>query len=124
MLFDPQFLARLEDLALVARRRRAGAGAGQAGGRKLGDGLEFADHREYVPGDELRYLDWHAYARLGRLFIRMFHQHTDRVVHILIDCSASMESGAGEGRAGTAPSKFDHARRIAAALAYLALNNL
>jgi uncharacterized protein (DUF58 family) len=141
-LFDPNFLAGLEYLALVARRRQAGAQSGGAAGRKLGDGLEFADHRDYVFGDEPRYIDWPAYGRLGRLFVRLFHQHTDQIVHVLVDGSASMVAGAGEhspvpipaeGRrretaepAAMSPgaSKFDAARRIAAALAYLALNNL
>jgi len=126
-LFDPHFLARLESLALTARRQRSGNRSGQAVGRKLGDGLEFADHREYTPGDELRHLDWHAYGRLGRLFIRRFHQHTDRVIHLLVDASASMRTGEGEiaasGEAPASCSKFDLARRIAAALAFLALNN-
>jgi uncharacterized protein (DUF58 family) len=126
-LFGPDFLARLEHLALTARRSRASAGGAGAVGRRIGDGLEFADHREYVAGDELRYLDWAAFGRLERLFVRRFHQHSDRVVHVLVDASASMGLGVGErsapGRAA-GPSKFDAARRIAAALAYLALNNL
>jgi uncharacterized protein (DUF58 family) len=110
-LFGDTFLSRLEGLALLAKRERGGAGAGGHAGRKIGDGLEFADHREYVPGDELRYLDWPAYARTGKLYVRRFHSHTDRVVHVLADASASMRG-----------AKFDAARRIAAAMAYLALN--
>lgn len=112
-LFGPDFLAGLEAVALAARRQGASSSSGGRAGRRLGDGLEFADHREYVPGDELRTLDWPAYARLGKLFVRQFHQHDDRVVHVLVDASASM-----------AGAKFDTARRRAAVLAYLALANL
>jgi uncharacterized protein (DUF58 family) len=72
----------------------------------------FADHRPYVPGDDLRFLDWHLYGRLDALWIRLFEEEEDRVVQCLVDCSSSME---GE--------KLDHARKLSAALAFVALGH-
>jgi uncharacterized protein (DUF58 family) len=116
-LFDEEFLARLQRLGLIAKRMPAASSAsGQRRGRRLGDGLEFADHRAYAPGDDLRFLDWPYYARMERLLLRMFHEHSEGAVTLLVDCSASM--GLGD------LSKFDYARRTAAALAYVAMVGL
>jgi len=112
-LFDAPFLALLERLHLLAKRLAGGAAAGQRRARRLGDGLEFADHRDYAPGDDIRFIDWPYYARMEKILLRLFHEHNDAEVTILLDCSASM---AGE--------KFTYARRTAAALAYVAMGGL
>ena len=116
-LFDDEFLRRLQQLGLIAKRIAASSAAsGQRRGRRVGDGLEFADHRPYAPGDDLRFLDWPYYARMERMLLRLFHEHSEGAVGILLDCSASMSLGA--------PPKFDYARRTAAALAYVAMCGL
>jgi len=114
--FDEAFLARLEHLHLMAKRTaRPTSGARRS--RTIGDGLEFADHRAYAPGDDPRFIDWPYYARMDKLLLRMFHQHSDAEVSILLDVSASM-APAGKSE------KFDYARKTAAALAYVAMGSL
>ncbi len=115
--FDADFLARLEGLHLIAKRLAGRVGAGQRRSQRLGDGLEFADHRDYVPGDDIRYIDWPYYGRMDKLLLRLFHEHSEGAVTIMLDCSASM------GPAGEA-GKFDYARKVAAALAYVAMGSL
>ena len=117
-LFDSAFLAKLEQLHLLARRLFRGEQRAERRSRQLGSSLEFADYREYSAGDELRAIDWPAYARLERLFVKLYEQEQDLAVSFLVDTSASMRwRSAGF-------SKFDTARRITAALAYIALANL
>jgi len=116
-LFDDDFLRRLRRLGLIAKRlRSSSAGGGQRRSRRLGDGLEFADHRDYSPGDDIRFLDWPYFARMERLLVRLFHEHSEGAVTILVDASASMDLGE--------VNKFDYARRTAAALAYVAMAGL
>jgi uncharacterized protein (DUF58 family) len=116
-LFDEDFLRRLQQLAVIAKRVPAtSAAGGQRRSRRLGDGLEFADYRGYAPGDDLRFLDWPYYARMERLLIRLFHEHSEGAVSILLDSSASMAVGA--------PAKFDYARQAAAALAFVSMAGL
>ncbi len=116
-LFDDEFLRRLQRLGLIAKRMPAAASvAGQRRSRRLGDGLEFADHRAYAPGDDIRFLDWPYYARMERLLLRLFHEHSEGTVSILLDGSASMKLGE--------ICKFDYARRTAAALSYVAMSSL
>ncbi|HEX5272976.1 MAG TPA: DUF58 domain-containing protein [Gemmataceae bacterium] len=115
-LFDAAFLARLEYLALVSRRVFAGALLARRRTRKLGSGVEFADHRAYAPSDDFRYLDWALYARTDQLLLKRFSEEEDLYVYLLLDGSRSMALGE--------PPKFDHARRLAAALAYVALDDL
>lgn len=117
-LFDSGFLAKLEQLHLLARRLFRGEQRAERRSRQLGSSLEFADYREYSAGDELRAIDWPAYARLERLFVKLYEQEQDVAVSFLIDASASMHWRS------TTFGKFDIARRIAAALAYIALANL
>lgn len=89
-LFDPDFLAALQRFSLRARRvPRSGRSADQAS-RDRGAGLEFADFKSYVPGDDLRAIDWNIYRRLGRLFVRVFEERRDLPVYLLIDRSSSM----------------------------------
>jgi len=103
-------------LALVARRIYRGRQRAERRTRKTGAGIEFADHREYAPGDDFRYLDLNVYQRTGRLLIRLFEEEEDLSVYVIVDTSRSMEMGD--------PPKLDYAKRIAAALSYVALANL
>jgi uncharacterized protein (DUF58 family) len=116
LIFDDAFLRKLERLAVVAKRVAALHGRGERRTRHVGSGIEFADHRDYVPGDDLRHLDWNLYGRLERPLVRLFDEDEDLPVYVLVDASASM----GLGR----PAKLALARATAAALAYVALTNL
>ncbi len=115
-LFDEDFQRRLEYLTVVSRRLFAGRLRAERKTKKSGSGVEFADHRDYASGDDLRSLDWAVYARTGRLLLKLFEEEEDLTVYILLDCSHSMSLGD--------PPRFDHARRLAAALSYVALANL
>jgi uncharacterized protein (DUF58 family) len=115
-LFDDEFQRKLEMLALVSRRVFAGRLRAERRSKKKGSGVEFADHRDYVPGDDIRSIDWNVYRRFGRLLVRLYEEEEDLSIYFLLDCSASM--GFGDGR------KFDQARRLVAALAYVGLANL
>lgn len=115
-LFDSDFLKQLEYLSLVSRRVFRGSLLAQRRTLQFGAGIEFADHREYTAGDDLRYLDWNIYARHGDLLLKRFQEEEDLHVYFLLDCSRSM--GFGE------PAKFDLARQVTAALAYIALADL
>ena len=114
--FDSAFLQRLEYLRIVSRRLAAGTSAGRRTGRRTGPGLEFAEHRAYVAGDDFRHIDWAAFGRLERLLVRLCQQEEDLGIDFLVDASASMATGR--------PAKFDHARRLTAALAYVGLASL
>jgi uncharacterized protein (DUF58 family) len=114
-LFDEPFLRKLERLSLVVRQRRAGQVRGERRSTKRGVSVEFADYRNYAPGDDLRHLDWNIYARLERPFIKLFEEEEDLAAHVVIDASRSMDWGDEPG------NKFVYARRVAAALGYVAL---
>jgi len=113
--FDAAFLSRLEQLHLSARRVFSGRQNAQHISRKLGTGTEFADHRPYAAGDDLRLLDWNVYARTGRLYTKLYRQEEDRNLFFLVDVSGSM---------GVEAAKFDCARRLTAALAYIGLHEM
>lgn len=115
-LFDDAFMARLEYLDIVAKKRFAGQTRGERRAKKLGAGLEFADHRGYSPGDDFKNIDWNVYQRLGRLLIRLYEEEEDLYVYLLVDASASMAVGDR--------LKLDYARRLAAALAYITLSSM
>lgn len=115
-LFGNDFLTKLEYLSLVSRKVFRGQLMAQRRTMKLGSGIEFADHRQYTPGDDFRYLDWNLYARHDELLLKRFQEEEDLHVYFLVDCSRSMQSGS--------PAKFDLARQVCAALAYIALANL
>lgn len=115
-LFDEEFQRRLEYLAIATRRAYSGRMRADRRSKKTGSGIEFADHRQYVPGDDFRYLDVNVYQRTGRLLVRLFEEEEDLSVYILVDASRSM----GLGK----PAKLRYAKKIAAALAYVALANL
>jgi uncharacterized protein (DUF58 family) len=112
-VFDEAFLRQLERLLLVTRGAVHGGIKGQRRSVKWGQSVEFKDYRDYALGDDLRALDWNIYARLDRLFVKLFVEEEDVTVHVLLDGSASMEGGA--------PDKLLFAKRAAAALAYVGL---
>lgn len=116
LLFDEAFLRRLEQLELASRRLTAGRMKGERRSVRRGQSVEFADYRNYSAGDDLRQLDWNVYARLERLFIKLFVEEEDVTVHVLVDASRSMDFGE--------PNKLTFARRAAGALAYLGLAHL
>jgi len=120
-MFDSEFIKKLEYLSLISRRIFRGQLLAQKRTRQLGGGVEFADHRDYVFGDDLRYLDWNVHARLGSRLIKRFEEEEDLHVYFFLDCSQSMSVGQS-GQKGA--SKFDYARQIVAALAYIALADL
>jgi uncharacterized protein (DUF58 family) len=115
-LFDSDFLKKLEYLSLISKRVFRGSLMAQRRTMQMGSGIEFADHREYAPGDDFRYLDWNLFARHNELLLKRFQEEEDLHVYFLVDCSRSMAFGD--------PPKFDFARQVAAALAYIALADL
>ena len=115
-LFDETFLRRLEQLELASRRLTAGRMKGERRSVRRGQSVEFADYRTYASGDDLRQLDWNAYARLEKLFLKLFVEEEDVTVHVLVDASRSMDHGE--------PNKLDAARRAAGALGYLGLASM
>lgn len=116
-LFGQGFLDRLERLRLIVKHAGFSHMSGQSPSRGLGDGLEFADHRDYNPGDDMRFVDWPYYARMDKLLLRTFHKHSEADLLIGIDCSGSMCPQGDEG-------KFAATLRTAAALAYVAMGSL
>src|SRR5512143_1454155 len=112
-LLSPSFLATLDRLTLVSRRARMGKFKGERRSPRRGGSVEFADFRTYATGDDFRQIDWNAYARLERLFVKLFVAEEDLTVHLWLDASRSMAWGE--------PQKFHFARRLAAALGYVAL---
>lgn len=110
---------KLDQLMLVAKRVRAGAMKGDRRSIKRGTSVEFADYRNYVPGDDLRQLDWNIYARLDRPYIKLLEDEEDLAVHLLLDTSASMD-WPKEGDAGQ--HKLLFAKRLFASLAYISLS--
>jgi uncharacterized protein (DUF58 family) len=115
-LLEPDFLARLEQLELVSRKIFQGRMKGEKRSKRKGQSVEFADYRNYVIGDDLRFLDWNLFGRLDRLFIRLFVEEEDLHFYVLLDNSLSMDFGN--------PSKLHYARQIAAALGFIGLVNL
>jgi len=112
-LLTPELLRRLEQFQLLATRRAKSSSKGERRSRARGQSVEFADHRNYVPGDDFRYLDWNLYGRLDRLFLKLYEEERELPVRIFLDASESMSFGE--------PRKFDFARQVAAAIGYVAL---
>lgn len=115
-LFDDEFQRKLEYLAMVSRRVFTGAMKAERRTKKTGSGLEFADYRDYAPGDDYRYIDWRAYHRFDRLLLRLFEEEEDLSIYFILDNSASMSFGSG--------NKLRYAKQLTAALAYVGLANL
>lgn len=114
-LLESDLLRRLDRLRLRPRRILNGSQGGDLISRRFGSSLEFADYREYQPGDDIRSVDWSLYSRLDRLFVRLYAEEQNVHVDLLIDASRSMTFGQ--------PTKLDYARRLAAALGYIALQS-
>src|ERR1700716_4280726 len=115
-LLTPDFLARLEQLELVSKKIFMGRMKGERRSKRKGQSVEFADYKNYVVGDDLRFLDWNLYARLDRLFIRLFMEEEDLHFYVLLDSSLSMDFGK--------PTKLHYVKQVAAALAFVGLVNL
>jgi uncharacterized protein (DUF58 family) len=115
-LFDDDFQRKLDYLALISRRVFAGKLRAERRTKKSGSGVEFADHRDYQPGDDFRTLDWNVYQRFDKLLVRLYEEEEDLAIYFIVDASASM--GFGDGR------KLRYAKKVAAALAYVGLANL
>jgi uncharacterized protein (DUF58 family) len=114
-LLDPEFMSKLEQLDIVSRRIFAGKMKGERRSKRKGQSVEFADYRNYVVGDDLRFLDWNIYGRLERLFLKLFFEEEDLHINVILDMSGSMEFGS--------PAKALYAKRVAAAIAYIGLVN-
>lgn len=115
-LFDDDFQRKLDYLALVSKRVFAGRMRAERRTKKSGSGVEFADHRDYQPGDDFRYLDWNVYQRFDRLLLRLYEEEEDLAIYFIVDASTSMGFGGAK--------KLRYAKRVAAALAYVGLANL
>ena len=113
-LLTPELLRRLEQFQLLAARRAKSSAKGERRSRARGQSVEFADYRTYVHGDDFRYLDWNLYARLDRLFLKLYEEERELPVRLFLDASESMTFGE--------PRKFDFARQVAAAIGYVALS--
>lgn len=112
-LLPPSLLARLERMELVSRKVFRGRLKGERRSRRKGQSVEFADFRNYVPGDDLRFVDWNLYARLDKLYLKLFLEEEDLHVYFLVDSSPSMDFGD--------PTKFFAAKQVAAALAFVGM---
>lgn len=123
-LFDETFLRRVERMNFRTAPYLRGTLGGERRSRNLRPALDFSDHRLYTPGDDLRYVDWHSYARHDELFVKLGETTQSIPVHILVDCSRSMAwSPWQKADARTSNSiKWDSARRLAGAMGYLALS--
>jgi uncharacterized protein (DUF58 family) len=124
--FDAEFLKKLEQLHLVAKRLDWTGYKGEHAAPRRGFSLEFSDYRRYQRGDDLRYVDWNIYRRLDRLLLKVFTAEEEMNIYLLVDASRSMGYLPSAASAATAPSpaKIDYAKRVAAALGYIGLKNL
>jgi len=114
-LLDPKFMARLDSLDVLSRKILQGKLQGERRSKRRGQSVEFADHRPYVVGDDLRFVDWNIYGRLDQLFLKLFLEEQDLTIHILADASASMSMGD--------PAKALFMKKLTAALGYVSLVN-
>jgi hypothetical protein len=113
---DKEFLTRLEHLVFLSKKTFAGRKGGFRRGSGYGPGLEYADHREYNSGDDMRYIDWNLYSRSGKLYTKLFMEDEDININILIDRSRSMNFGS--------PAKLEYALKLSASLGYIGLSLL
>jgi uncharacterized protein (DUF58 family) len=114
-LLGPDLMARLDRLDLLSRKILAGKLPGERRSKRRGRSIEFDDFRNYVPGDDLRHIDWNIVARLDRLFIKLFREDQDLSLALVLDVSSSMNAGQ--------PNKAVYAHRLAMALGYIGLVN-
>jgi uncharacterized protein (DUF58 family) len=114
-LLDPEFLNKLERLELVSRKIFVGRMKGERKSKRRGSSVEFADHRNYSVGDDMRHIDWNVYGRLDKLFLKLFLEEEDLHVYTLLDTSLSMDFGD--------PTKLHYGKQVAAALSFIGLVN-
>src|SRR5271155_5106476 len=114
-LLEPEFLHKLEQLELVSRRIFVGRMKGERKSKRRGSSVEFAEHRNYTFGDDLRHIDWNVYGRLDKLFLKLFLEEEDLHFYTLLDTSLSMDFGN--------PTKLRYGKQVAAALAFIGLVN-
>src|SRR6478672_535455 len=115
LLLDPTFMARLDQLDVISRKLLAGKMKGERRSKRRGQSVEFADYRNYVIGDDLRFIDWNIYARLDRLFLKLFLEEEDLSLYVLVDVSKSCDYGE--------PAKALYIKKVAASLGYIGLVN-
>src|SRR5579864_9439108 len=115
LLLDPSFMARLDQLDVISRKMLIGKMKGERRSKRRGQSVEFADYRNYVVGDDLRFIDWNIYGRLDRLFLKLFMEEEDLSLYILVDVSKSCDYGN--------PIKSNYIKQVAAALGYIGLVN-
>lgn len=113
-LFDAEFWSHLHRLRLAEGQRMSGGRSGGRRSRVKGSSVEFADFREYIPGDDIRRIDWNAYGRMDRLYVKLFMQEQEGIYTVVVDTSASMNFGS--------PTKAVMASRLAGAFGYVALH--
>src|SRR3954469_25773314 len=104
-LLTSEFMARLDQLDVMSRKLLAGKMKGERRSKRRGQSVEFADYRNYVIGDDLRFIDWNIYARLDRLFLKLFLEEEDLAVYVLLDVSKSCDYGE--------PNKAIYLKRVA-----------
>lgn len=114
-LLSSEFMARLDQLDLISRKILAGKMKGERRSKRRGQSVEFADYRNYVVGDDLRFIDWNIYARLERLFLKLFLEEEDLALYVLVDMTRSCDYGD--------PNKALYMKKVAAALGYIGLVN-
>lgn len=115
-IFDTEFLKKLDTIAINVRMLMRDGGGGNRKSRSKGSSVEFSDFREYSMGDDFRRIDWNAYGRFDKLFIKLFMEEQEAMINIFIDSSKSMDFGS--------PRKSELALKLAGVLSFLALNNL
>src|SRR5919106_2783203 len=112
-LLDADFLTRLQRLEIVSKKVFVGKTKGERRSKRKGQSVEFADFRQYVPGDDLRFIDWNLFARMERLYLKLFLEEEDLHFYALVDASTSMDFGE--------PTKLQYAKQLAASLAFIGL---
>lgn len=115
-LLDSRLIARVSQLDITSKKIFAGKLKGERRSKKRGESVEFADHRPYVVGDDLRHIDWNIFGRLDRLFLKLFLEEEDLCLHVVLDCSESHDCGT--------PNKFLFMQQVAMSLGYIGLVNL
>jgi len=129
-LFDDEFQRKLDYLALVSRRVFSGRMRAERRTKKSGSGVEFADHRDYQPGDDFRSLDWNVYQRFEKLLVRLYEEEEDLAIYFILDTSASMgfsgdmATNPSRGATPALGEKLAYGMKVVAALAYVGLANL
>src|SRR5512133_3760929 len=114
-LLSSEFMHRIEGMDILSRKILTGKLKGERRSKRRGQSVEFADYRNYVVGEDLRFIDWNIYARLERLFLKLFLEEEDLALYVLADISKSCDYGN--------PHKGHYIKQVAAALGYIGLVN-